>query len=143
MSTWSKQASITKALTDETIIQGGYIKTSLIDADSLYVKHIDATVDGTIGGFYINASYLQATSGNDALYLSASLLKFSSQYTNLFIGSEVMPDTLGGSMSSPMRIEVSRSVDLTAAGNIGAYIDVSGSTSYDDASLQYTGNHGI
>jgi len=140
---WSKQASITKALTDETIIQGGYIKTSLIDADSLYVKHIDATVDGTIGGFYINASYLQATSGNDALYLSASLLKFSSQYTNLFIGSEVMPDTLGGSMSSPMRIEVSRSVDLTAAGNIGAYIDVSGSTSYDDASLQYTGNHAL
>lgn len=60
---WSKEASIIKALTSATVIVNGYIKTSMIDVDNLYVTSLDA-VRGTIGGFTINNNQLYGTANN-------------------------------------------------------------------------------
>ena len=61
---WSKEASIIKALTSATVIVNGYIKTSMIDVDNLYVTSLDA-VRGTIGGFTINNNQLYGTTNNE------------------------------------------------------------------------------
>lgn len=49
---WSKEKDIIKALEDATVIVKGYIATSMIDVDNLYVKKLAAT-EGTVGSFAI------------------------------------------------------------------------------------------
>lgn len=48
---------VSDAMLDETVIQGGFIKTSLIDVDNLYVKHLEGA-DGVFTGS------LQAATGS-------------------------------------------------------------------------------
>lgn len=62
---WSKQSSIIKALTDATVIVGGYIKTSMIDVDDLYVKKLDVVEVGKIGGFTIGKTDLSNVFSSD------------------------------------------------------------------------------
>ena len=67
---WTKEASIIQALTSATVIVNGYIKTSMIDVDNLYVKKLAAT-EGTIGAFRIDAAgALNSYSKDSNNYLS-------------------------------------------------------------------------
>lgn len=52
---WSKEKDIITALEDATVIVGGYISTSMIDVDNLYVKKLAAT-QGTVGAFSIDSA---------------------------------------------------------------------------------------
>lgn len=107
-----------------------------------FTGEIDAT-GGTVGGFDISASSLQAVSGVESMYLSAGLMRFRNGENSVFLGSDVMPSSMGGMISCPMRISVSRTSDSILYGNIGLYLDVTGSNAYDDQGYQYSGNHAL
>lgn len=64
---WSKEASIIKALTSATVIVNGYVKTSMIDVDNLYVTSL-AAVRGTIGGFTIGSNKLSSNTANGGTF---------------------------------------------------------------------------
>ena len=67
---WTKEASIIQALTSATVIVNGYIKTSMIDVDNLYVKKLAAN-EGMVGAFRIdNAGALNSYSKDSNNYLS-------------------------------------------------------------------------
>ena len=107
-----------------------------------FTGEIDAT-GGTVGGFDISSSSLKAVSGDDSMYLSAGLMCFMNGENNVLLGSDVMPSSMGGMISCPMRVEVSRTSDSILYGNIGLYLDVTGSNAYDDQGYQYSGNHAL
>ena len=107
-----------------------------------FTGEIDAT-GGTVGGFDISASSLQAVSGVESMYLSAGLMRFRNGENSVYLGSDVMPSSMGGMISCPMRISVSRTSDSILYGNIGLYLDVTGSNAYDDQGYQYSGNHAL
>lgn len=107
-----------------------------------FTGEIDAT-GGTVGGFDISSSSLQAVSGAESMYLSAGLMRFMNRENSVFLGSDVMPSSMGGMISCPMRVEVSRTSDSILYGNIGLYLDVTGSNAYDDQGYQYSGNHAL
>lgn len=107
-----------------------------------FTGEIDAT-GGTVGGFDISASSLQAVSGVESMYLSAGLMRFRNGENSVFLGSDVMPSSMGGMISCPMRISVSRTSDSILYGNIGLYLDVTGSNAYDDQGYQCSGNHAL
>ena len=107
-----------------------------------FTGEIDAT-GGTVGGFDISSSSLKAVSGDDSMYLSAGLMRFMNGENNVLLGSDVMPSSMGGMISCPMRVEVSRTSDSILYGNIGLYLDVTGSNAYDDQGYQYSGNHAL
>lgn len=64
---WSKEASIIDALTSATVIVNGYIKTSMIDVNNLYVTSL-AAVRGTIGGFTIGSNRLSSNMDNGGTF---------------------------------------------------------------------------
>ena len=107
-----------------------------------FTGEIDAT-GGTVGGFDISSSSLQAVSGAESMYLSAGLMRFRNGENSVYLGSDVMPPSMGGMISCPMRVEVSRTSDSILYGNIGLYLDVTGSNAYDDQGYQYSGNHAL
>lgn len=107
-----------------------------------FTGEIDAT-GGTVGGFDISSSSLQAVSGAESMYLSARLMRFMNRENSVFLGSDVIPSSMGGMISCPMRVEVSRTSDSILYGNIGLYLDVTGSNAYDDQGYQYSGNHAL
>ena len=107
-----------------------------------FTGEIDAT-GGTVGGFDISSSSLQAVSGAESMYLSAGLMRFMNRKNSVFLGSDVIPSSMGGMISCPMRVEVSRTSDSILYGNIGLYLDVTGSNAYDDQGYQYSGNHAL
>ena len=107
-----------------------------------FTGEIDAD-KGKIGGFGISTSSLEAVAGVNSMYLSAGLMRFTNSENNVFLGSDVMPSSMGGMISCPMRVEVSRTSDSILYGNIGLYLDVVGSNSYDDQGYQYSGNHAL
>ena len=82
---------VSDAMLDETVIVGGYLKTSLIDVDNLYVKHLEGAdgvftgslqaatgsfsgevtaISGRIGEFKINSEGLYRSSGGNEVSLS-------------------------------------------------------------------------
>lgn len=62
---WSKEVDIITALEDATVIVKGYISTSMIDVDNLYVKKLAAT-EGTVGAFKIMSYKSLETDDADA-----------------------------------------------------------------------------
>lgn len=120
------------------VLEDGSIEAS----NGKFTGEIDAT-GGTVGGFDISSSSLQAVSGADSMYLSAGLMRFMNGENSVFLGSDVMPSSMGGMISCPMRVEVSRTSDSILYGNIGLYLDVTGSNAYDDQGYQYSGNHAL
>ncbi|MDD3038603.1 hypothetical protein [Bacteroides sp.] len=78
------QDMVTKAKLDSTIIEGGFIKTSLIDVDTLVAKNL-AAIKGTIGGFKITANSIGASSNGDKLTLAPDglILESTSQYVSI------------------------------------------------------------
>lgn len=117
---------------------------SIEAANGKFTGEITATA-GNIGGFEITPSQLLAKSGSDEMLLCSYLLRFreTSKGNSLYIGGDVMPPSMGGSISCPMRVEVERECDNILYGNIGMYVSVTGSKSWDDNSFVYTGNHAL
>lgn len=102
-------------------------------------------IAGVVGGFTITSSSLKAGEENSGqMYLSANLMRFSDKGNGnnyVYIGSDVMPGSMGGSMSCPMRIEVNRTYDGIPCNNSGILIDVEGSKGFDDDA--FYGNHAL
>lgn len=63
---WSKEASIVKALQDQTVIAGGFISASMIDVENLIVTKLAAT-EGTIGGFDITDRQIGGNYGSESI----------------------------------------------------------------------------
>ena len=78
------ESMVTKAKLDSTIIEGGFIKTSLIDVDTLIAKNL-AAVKGTIGGFKITTTSIGASSNGDKLVLAPDglILESTQQYVSI------------------------------------------------------------
>ena len=98
---------------------------------------------GNVGGFSISSSSMESVSGDDAMLLSANLIRFTGSYSKLFMGAETMPSSNGGSFSTPVRIEVNRIIQSMSYGNAGLFLSVEGSHAYDDNDYQFTGNHAL
>lgn len=98
---------------------------------------------GNIGGFSIGPGSLESTLGSDGMLLSASLVRFTGDYSSIFIGAETMPAIGGGSFSTPVRIAVDRVITSKLYGNAGLHISIEGAQAYDDTDYQFTGNHAI
>lgn len=98
---------------------------------------------GNVGGFSISSSSMESVSGDDAMLLSANLIRFTGSYSKVFMGAETMPSSNGGSFSTPVRIEVNRSIQSMSYGNAGLFLSVEGSHAYDDKDYQFTGNHAL
>ena len=99
--------------------------------------------DGNVGGFSISSSSMESVSGDDAMLLSANLIRFTGSYSKVFMGAETMPSSNGGSFSTPVRIEVNRSIQAMSYGNAGLFLSVEGSHAYDNKDYQFTGNHAL
>ena len=95
---------------------------------------------GAIGPFTITTSYLTGTEEGSSLRLSSDLIRFTSGYGAAYIGKDTFPTSMGGSIVSPARLEVSR-IASSGEANAGIYISVSGATDYDD--MIYSGNHAL
>jgi len=98
---------------------------------------------GNVGGFSISSSSMESVSGDDAMLLSANLIRFTGSYSKVFMGAETMPSSNGGSFSTPVRIEVNRSIQSMSYGNAGLFLSVEGSHAYDNKDYQFTGNHAL
>lgn len=98
---------------------------------------------GNVGGFSISSSSMESVSGDDSMLLSANLIRFTGSYSKVFMGAETMPSSNGGSFSTPVRIEVNRSIQLMSYGNAGLFLSVEGSHAYDNKDYQFTGNHAL
>ena len=98
---------------------------------------------GNVGGFSISSSSMESVSGDDAMLLSANLIRFTGSYSKVFMGAETMPLSNGGSFSTPVRIEVNRIIQSMSYGNAGLFLSVEGSHAYDDNDYQFTGNHAL
>lgn len=125
-------------------------ETLLINGVTGYFKCKNAEITGTItstkgniGGFTISSASLEAVSGNNAMLLSANLVRFTGSYSSVFIGADTFPSSSGGVILCPSRISVNRNITNTAYGNVGMYFDIQGSHAYDDNDFQYTGNHAL
>lgn len=100
---------------------------------------------GAIGGFSISSYSL--TSGDEysgEMYLSSDLMRFMSKSKGdnyVFIGADVMPGSMGGAMSCPMRIEVNREENGIPCNNSGILIDVQGAKGWDDEA--FYGSHAL
>lgn len=96
---------------------------------------------GEIGPFTISTSDLTGVKDGSSLLLTASLIRFTSTYTTVYIGSDsTFPPSMGGSIVSPARFEVTRLATMGET-NAGLYINVNGSTDYDD--IASSGNHAL
>ena len=116
--------------------------TGVINATSGIFNNVNIQ-SGNIGGFEISSSQLQSVSGVNSMLLTAHLIRFMGEYSSVFIGAETMPSSNGGSFSTPVRIEVNRSIQSMSYGNAGLFLSVEGSHAYDDNEYQFTGNHAL
>ena len=117
-------------------------KGNLVATKANITGTITAT-GGNVGGFSISSSSMESVSGDDAMLLSANLIRFTGSYSKVFMGAETMPSSNGGSFSTPVRIEVNRIIQSMSYGNAGLFLSVEGSHAYDDNDYQFTGNHAL
>lgn len=98
---------------------------------------------GTIGGFKIDTASLTAKDDFGEMYLSSNLIRFTNDNTKLYLGGDTWPGSMGGGIYGPIRVEVDR--DVTMAGNVGVYIDVSGAALSDgtSTSARQSGSHAL
>lgn len=100
---------------------------------------------GTIGNFTIDEGALKSTDSFGDMLLSSNLIKFTGSKTNLYLGVDTWPASMGGALYGPIRAEVSRSVASGTAGNVGVYINVTGAASSDGTTTaaRQSGNHAL
>lgn len=100
---------------------------------------------GTIGGFKIDKSSLTATDSFGEMLLSSNLIRFINDNTKLYLGGNTWPGSMGGALYGPIRAEVSRSAAGGTAGNVGVYINVTGTALSDGTTTaaRQSGNHAL
>ena len=100
---------------------------------------------GKVGGFNLSSSSLEAVkSTGEKLTLSPNLLWFSDNSSgtrDIYIGSNVMPSSIGGNSKGPMVIMVDDKSYSLPYCNSGIYIDVKGSEI--DDTYDFMGNHAL
>lgn len=163
------QNMVSLAKLDKTIVQGGYIKTSLIEARSITADKIAAgaiTADkldvGSVQAAIVTADAVNAlnitakkiqsaqgtfdriegVSGQDSMLLIPNMIRFKNPHTEVCFGADASPLSSGGRMATSMRIDVNRvlgSYELRA--NTGLHLSVEGAKSYDD--WVESGNHAL
>ena len=98
---------------------------------------------GNVGGFELSGYYLEAVnSTGQKLYLSPYRVHFSDNSSgarNVYIGTDVMPSTIGG--KCPIVIMVDDKSHSLPYCNSGIYIDVKGSEIGD--TYDFMGNHAL
>lgn len=163
------QDMVTLAKLDNTIIEGGFLKTSLIKAGSIIA---DKLASNSITAEKINVNSLRAailtaeavnalditarkisaangtfdriegTSGEDSMLLTPDIIRFKNSHTSVFIGADTMPASAGGQMVTPMRIHVNRVMSSYYSGtNAGLFLSIKGAKQYDD--YVSSGNHAL
>ncbi len=115
------------------------INTATIN-NATVTGNITATT-GKVGPFTISTSQLSATNNADNLLLNASLIKFYNSENTVYIGGDVMPSTLGGALSCPVRLECARVDNTGYDGNACMYLSSTGATSSDSNVI--SGNHAL
>lgn len=100
---------------------------------------------GTIGGFKIDKSSLTATDSFGEMLLSSDLIRFINNNTQLYLGGNTWPGSMGGALYGPIRAEVSRRAAGGTAGNVGVYINVTGAALSDGTTTaaRQSGNHAL
>lgn len=100
---------------------------------------------GTIGNFTIDEGALKSTDSFGDMLLSSNLIKFTDSKTNLYLGVDTWPASMGGALYGPIRAEVSRSAAGGTAGNCGVYINVTGAALSDGTTTaaRQSGNHAL
>jgi hypothetical protein len=145
------QNMVSLAKLDSTIVEGGYIKTSLIDANAVITGSLLATKiaatnitttrltvsEGcTVGGFAIGngriGSIASATGSGGELAIYSNFFRIGGSSGYAMLGDNVIPATAGGAFNATGRI-VNQTVNQGAywgydACNTGLYISVSGGT---------------
>ena len=100
---------------------------------------------GNISGFNLEGTNLEAVnSTGQKLYLSPYRVHFSDNSSgarNVYIGTDVMPSSIGGNSKGPMVIMVDDKSYSLPYCNSGIYIDVKGSEI--DDTYDYMGNHAL
>mgnify|MGYP001072653752 CR=1 FL=1 len=100
---------------------------------------------GTIGNLTIDEGALKSTDSFGDMLLSSNLIRFTGSKTNLYLGVDTWPASMGGALYGPIRAEVSRSAAGGTAGNVGVYINVTGAALSDGATTaaHQSGNHAL
>lgn len=139
----------------ETIIDGGKINTLLINAEAIFTAALLANLIrtteliaekfnlkyGSVGDFDVSSS-LTAKRGDDEMLLSAKLIRFTNEVSSVYIGADIRPGSIGGSLVTPMLIDVNRPTSNYAPGaNSGIDISVQGGM-LDDSDA-FFGNHAL
>jgi hypothetical protein len=96
---------------------------------------------GSVGPFTISQlDGLTSTSGDQSLLLKARLIRFTGGTTSaVYIGTDVVPGSWGGSFTCPVRVEESR--PTTTSGNVGIFLSVTGASVND--SSEYIANSAL
>ena len=145
------QNMVSLAKLDSTIVEGAFIKTSLIDANAIITGQLIAakiaatditttrlTVSEgcTVGGFAIGSgrigSIASATGSGGELAIYSNFFRVGGSDGYVMLGNNVIPATAGGAFNATGRI-VNQTVNQGAywgydACNTGLYISVSGGT---------------
>jgi len=112
---------------------------NLTAASATVTGNITATA-GSIGRFAISVlGELSSTRNANSLSLDANLISFSGTNKVARIGDGILPGSLAG-LNASGRFDNTRQV--IGSGNVGVYIDVSGSRVIDD-STSFEGNHAL
>lgn len=100
---------------------------------------------GTIGNFTIDEGALKSTDSFGDMLLYSNLIKFTGSKTNLYLGVDTWPASMGGALYGPIRAEVSRIAAGGTAGNYGVYINVTGAALSDGTTTaaRQSGNHAL
>lgn len=114
---WSKEASIIDALTSATVIVNGYIKTSMIDVNNLYVTSL-AAVRGTIGGFTI--------SGDSIVNTNVGMTIDPIGYINFAKGGKIVYLGAYTKYTKTDACVYVENIENNPIGNDGIYVKVSG-----------------
>lgn len=119
--------------------------TGVVNATSGKFSGELQSATGNISGFNLEGTYLEAVnSTGQKLYLSPYRVHFSDNSSgarNVYIGTDVMPSTIGGDSKCPIVIMVDDKSYSLPYCNSGIYIDVKGSGIDDN--YDFKGNHAL
>ncbi len=140
-----------QAIAGKSIINGGMIRTTLINADAIITSSLLAskikttdittgkltvTTGAKIGGFAINGSMLTGSSDGVNLRLAPEYIYFKDSYHNntVMIGGDTIPGIGGGAFSCPASFSSQRIITNTSQGigNIALMLSATGAAHWDN-----------
>ena len=114
LGTLAYSSKVEQAQLGTTIIQGGHIKTDLLDVDSIFAKQ------AAIGGFTIGSNHIGTVSSinspTSGMSLYDSFIKFKDNNVLTMIGTNVIPPSTGFGIVAG-RLEIYKSWPATAPQN--------------------------